>query len=139
MQRSIILSLFVVLCFVTVPLVSGFIFPTLGHGPNCPPASTTAIAAKKIRSKQADLLKKMAMAKEQKMKTDESPVTVSADDRLSDKAMKEQNDRRRFEEMLKKESVSLNSVSSDGYLSLEQEEAEIDAYRKSYWPMYTTI
>lgn len=80
---------------------------------------------KKMRNKQAELLKKMAEAKEQKAQSD-----MGGGERLSDKKIKEQNDRRRFEEMLKKQTASLNDVSSDGYLSKEQEEAEIDAYRK---------
>lgn len=92
---------------------------------------TTLGMAKKMRNKQLELVKKMAMAKEQNLKQDGTMDDSKAVDRLSDRELKEQNDRRRFEEMLQKQTASLNFVSSDGYLSREQEEAEIDAYRKS--------
>jgi len=87
---------------------------------------------KKMRNKQADLAKKLAAAKEQNMKQDENLVDrPRVETRLSDRDLKELNDRRRFEDLLEKQTASLNFVSSDGYLSREQEEAEIDAYRKS--------
>lgn len=87
--------------------------------------------AKKIRNKQAELAKKLAMAKEQNLKQDGAKADQRGGARQTDLEMKEINDRRRFEEMLDKQTASLNFVSSDGYLSREQEEAEIDAYRKS--------
>jgi hypothetical protein len=87
---------------------------------------------KKMRNKQAELAKKLAAAKEQNLKQDESQLDhPRAEIRLSDRDLKELNDRRRFEALLEKQTASLNFVSSDGYLSREQEEAEIDAYRKS--------
>lgn len=85
--------------------------------------------AKKMRNKQAELAKKLAMAKEQSLKQDGTQAL--GEDRLSDREVKELNDRRRFEDMLEKQTASLNFVASNGYLSREQEEAEIDAYRKS--------
>lgn len=92
---------------------------------------TTLFMAKKINNKQAELAKKLALAKEQNalkegVNTSGSRVT----ERLSDSAIKERNDRLRFEELLKKQTASLNDISSDGYLSKQQEDAEIDAYRK---------
>jgi competence protein ComGC len=44
--------------------------------------------------------------------------------------MQDRNDRLRFEELLKTQPASMNDVASDGYLSKEQEEAEINAMRK---------
>lgn len=50
---------------------------------------------------------------------------------LSDKEIRERNDRLRFEELLKKGTVHvMNDYSSDGYLNRQQEEDEIDAVRK---------
>lgn len=50
---------------------------------------------------------------------------------LTDKEIQEKNDRLRFEELLKKGSASvLNDYSEDGYLNKQQEEEEIDAFRK---------
>jgi hypothetical protein len=117
-------------------LASGFLPPSLSvRLQNASPAMegsvTTLGMAKKMRNKQLELVKKMAMAKEQNLKQDGTMDDSKAVDRLSDRELKEQNDRRRFEEMLQKQTASLNFVSSDGYLSREQEEAEIDAYRKS--------
>ena len=73
----------------------------------------------------------MALAKEQNAQKEGMDLDgPQADERLSDKEIKERNDRLRFEELLKKQATSLNDVSSDSYLSKAQEDAEIDAYRK---------
>lgn len=56
--------------------------------------------------------------------------------RMSDAEMKEQNDRKRFEELLASSTVSRN----EDYLTEQQELENIDAYRKySVAPMYLTI
>jgi hypothetical protein len=95
--------------------------------------SSTAVGmAKKMRNKQAELANKMALAREQKAQEEGADLQQGpeAEERLSSKEIKERNDKLRFEELLKKQSTSLNDVSSDGYLNSQQEEAEIDAYRK---------
>ena len=76
-------------------------------------------------NKQAELRRKMEQAKRQKLA---SPADEKA--HLTDKEIKERNDRLRFEELLKKESATiLNDYSSDGYLNMQQEEEEITATR----------
>jgi len=111
--------------------VSGFVHvPHSSYAKN-EDSMTCLGMAKKIRNKQAELAKKLAMAKEQNLKQDGAKADQRGGARQTDLEMKEINDRRRFEEMLDKQTASLNFVSSDGYLSREQEEAEIDAYRKS--------
>ena len=125
-------------CLLTViatssSLVSGFVSLSKPGGQINYDGSMMALEmVKKMRNKQADLAKKLAAAKEQNLKQDDNQVdSPRAETRLSDRELKELNDRRRFEDMLEKQTASLNFVSSDGYLSREQEEAEIDAYRKS--------
>jgi hypothetical protein len=88
--------------------------------------------AKKMRNAQAELLKKMELAKKQQQGGNQVDDQGSAEkERLTDKEVKEKNDRLRFEELLKKQSTSMNSASSDGYLNKQQEEEEIDAFSKS--------
>lgn len=100
----------------------------------------TVMAAKKMRNKQADLLRKMELAKKQKEEEgdgdndDASSTTKSSDDqktkKLTDEEIRERNDRLRFEELLQRESSKvLNDFSSSGYLTKEQEEEEIAASR----------
>jgi hypothetical protein len=91
--------------------------------------------AKKMRNAQAELAKKMELAKK-KQAGNQVDDQGSETERLTDKEVKEKNDRLRFEELLKKQSTSLNSVSSDGYLSKQQEEEEIDAFSKSDFRWY---
>lgn len=103
--------------------------------------TTTSLFMGKLRSKQADLQKKMMMAK--KMKEEQQQQSTVAGDppstsslssfkdtsssvRLSDVEMKEQNDRKRFEELLATSTVS----NKEDYLNEEQELENIDAYRK---------
>lgn len=86
--------------------------------------------AKKSLNKQAELRRKMELAKKQKLEQDDAPSSKEEVRRLSDKEMKERNDRLRFEEMLQKgAATAMNDVSSDGYLSKSQEEEEIKAAR----------
>jgi hypothetical protein len=94
-------------------------------------SSTVVGMAKKMRNSQAELAKKMALAREQKAQEEGADLQVpEAAERLSSREIKERNDRLRFEELLQTQSTSFNDVSSDGYLNARQEEAEIDAYRK---------
>jgi hypothetical protein len=94
--------------------------------------STQLDMGKKIRNKQADLAGKMASAKKQAAEK-EGGVDLNIEtgtEKLTDKEMQDRNDRLRFEELLKTQPASMNDVASDGYLSKEQEEAEINAMRK---------
>lgn len=75
----------------------------------------------------------MELAKQQAAEREGQDDTASDETKkakLSDKEIKEQNDRRRFDELLKSSSVSVSGISSDGYLSKQQEDLEIDALRK---------
>ena len=57
--------------------------------------------------------------------------TIAGRQKLTEREIRERNDRLRFEELLRKGSASvLNDYSSDGYLNKQQEEEEIDAFRK---------
>jgi hypothetical protein len=82
----------------------------------------------KARNKQADLLRKMEIARQQKEgdTTDENaPQSLQS---LSNAEIKKQNDQKRFEQLLKQESSNvLSAYTRDGYLSKEQEEEEISA------------
>ena len=97
-----------------------------------PLSSTTTLFMGKSINKQAELRKKMEMAKKQKAGA--VPASEEADDQkkaLSDQDIKERNDRLRFDELLKKSSAAVfNDYSSDGYLNKQQEEEEINAQRK---------
>ena len=81
------------------------------------------------RNKQADLLKKMQQAKQQKQgDQDDTKDDSKGEYQQSDDEIKERNDRLRFEELLRKESASaMNAYSSDGYLTRQQEEEELNA------------
>jgi len=84
-----------------------------------------------MQNKQAELAKKLALAREQKaLKEGIDLQGPEAEERLSTTEIKERNDKLRFEELLRKQSTSFNDVSSDGYLNAQQEEAEIDAYQR---------
>jgi hypothetical protein len=101
---------------------------------------------KKLQNRQAELQKKMMLAKQQKEQQKNNSANNDNDDevdssstkvdsRLTDEEIKEQNDRKRFEALLNSSSASMsvdadgNSV-SDNYLTIEQEDETIDAYRK---------
>jgi hypothetical protein len=103
--------------------------------------SLVALQAKQMKSKQMELLKKLELAKQQKMEGDgEGDQVVKKEkteaggkaSRLSDQETKAQNDRLRFEELLQTQAGKVNSDESEGYLYLNanQEEEEISAYRK---------
>jgi hypothetical protein len=83
------------------------------------------------RNKQADLLRKMELAKQQHHTADE--VVPEGDKqilKLTDKQIKEQNDQLRFKELLKRSaSKDLKGYSSNGYLNAQQEKEEMLAQR----------
>jgi hypothetical protein len=91
-------------------------------------STTTSLQmAKKMKNKQAEMLKKLADAKKQ-TSGGETPADTSGKAILSANEVKEQNDRLRFEELLKTQSSSVfNDFSSEGYLNRKQEEEEIMA------------
>ena len=83
----------------------------------------------RARNKQGDLKRKLELAKQQNKGSDAEKASHS---QPSAQEIRERNDRMRFDELLKKSSVSaavLNAYSSDGYLTREQEEEEISAAR----------
>ena len=85
----------------------------------------------KSNNKQALLKQKLEEAKRQKLDRAEDTETIAGRQKLTEREIRERNDRLRFEELLRKGSASvLNDYSSDGYLNKQQEEEEIDAFRK---------
>lgn len=87
----------------------------------------------KAKNKQAALKQKLEEAKRKKLQEAGSADDTNAKElqKLSDEEIQERNDRLRFEELLKKGSANVfNDYSSGGYLNKQQEEEEIDAYRK---------
>lgn len=86
------------------------------------------MAKSKSLIKQADLRRKMELAKQQK---EEEIVQLGLTLELTAQEIKERNDRLRFQELLKKEGGNvLNDYGSDGYLNKQQEEEEMTAARK---------
>jgi hypothetical protein len=92
------------------------------------------MAAKKLKNKQAEMLEKLKKARQQKdgggeSSNDDANATADGStSRLSKEEIKEQNDRKRFQELLEKSSsMILNDYSADGYLNKRQEEEEISA------------
>ena len=87
--------------------------------------------AKKIRNKQAEMLRKLKQARDQNKddSAESTEASSSTKKRISDEEMKERNDRKRFEELLNSQTSSMD-YNSDGYLNKEQEMEEIDAARK---------
>lgn len=85
------------------------------------------LAMAKSNNKQADLRRKLELAKRQ----NEEMTAPDKGSKLSDVEVRERNDRLRFEALLKREgSKVLNDYSSDGYLNKKQEEEEILAASK---------
>ena len=96
---------------------------------------STCLSMGKMRNKQADLQRKMMMAKQQAAQKGKggNECGNNETERMTDEEIKERNDRKRFEELLKSHSISNSDVgeeASEIYLSQEQEEENIDAYRK---------
>lgn len=94
--------------------------------------TSTSLSMGKSRNKQADLRRKMELAKQQKEEVTSSGGGQAKEKPLTDEEIRERNDRLRFEELLKKEGATmLNDYSSqEGYLNKNQEEDEIIAYKK---------
>mmetsp|Transcript_11937 Transcript_11937/g.13694 ORF Transcript_11937/g.13694 Transcript_11937/m.13694 type:complete len:328 (+) Transcript_11937:59-1042(+) len=97
----------------------------------------TSLFMGKLRNRQAELQKKMVLAKQQAAEEKENNDDSSGvDSRLTDEEIKEQNDRKRFEKLLKSNTAATMSIAngdkflSDNYLTTEQEEETIDAYRQ---------
>jgi hypothetical protein len=87
------------------------------------------MAKSKAQSKQAALREKLAQAIQQKNLNngDASSTTPS----LTPDQIREQNDRLRFEQLLRtKGAMSWNDSAGDGYLTKQQEEEEINASSK---------
>jgi len=99
---------------------------------------TTSLFMGKFQNKQAELQKKMMLAKQQAAQKanegndESSPKADKQKMRMTDEEQKEANDRKRFEALLNSHSASIGASekSSENYLSQEQEEENIDAYRK---------
>ncbi len=97
--------------------------------------TSTSLFMGKLRNKQAELQRKMMLAKQQAaqkaIENDDGSSTGGKQKvRMTDEELKEANDRKRFDELLNSQSASIGAQSSDNYLSQEQEEENIDAYRK---------
>eukprot|EP00536_Pseudo-nitzschia_multiseries_P001139 jgi/Psemu1/250244/estExt_Genewise1Plus.C_140095 len=90
----------------------------------------------KLRNKQAELQRKVMLARQQAAEkaNSSSPSEEGGEKkiRMTDEELKEINDRKRFEELLNSNSASFktDSESDDNYLNQQQEEENIDAYRK---------
>jgi len=86
----------------------------------------------KAKNSQADLAKKMALAKQQRDGADLSEPVKLADittAKLSDEEIKKRNDMLRFDQLLKTAGSVMNDFSGDNYLTKQQEEEEINAAR----------
>ncbi|CAB9524003.1 expressed unknown protein [Seminavis robusta] len=129
------LLLFVYLVFVTLGLfaLDADAFSPLHHHHH-KTSCTTLFMGKglnKFKNKQADLKRKLELAKQQNKKDDiDDDDDTSQQKHLTDEEIKEQNDRKRFEQLLQREGATmLNNYESEGYLSTQQEEEEITAAR----------
>jgi hypothetical protein len=80
------------------------------------------------RNKQADLMKKMQLAKQQKEGDPSSTVNDNNEDlqAVTDEEIKKRNDMKRFEELLNKEGATTR-MSDDSYRTEEQELNEATA------------
>ena len=91
-------------------------------------SSTVLFGAFNRRNKQADLMKKMQQAKEER--EEKRPEEKKE---LSDEEIKEMNDRKRFEELLNREGVTATNYDygvGDNYLTKEQEEEDMTASQR---------
>eukprot|EP00535_Pseudo-nitzschia_heimii_P009518 CAMPEP_0197184494 /NCGR_PEP_ID=MMETSP1423-20130617/10007_1 /TAXON_ID=476441 /ORGANISM="Pseudo-nitzschia heimii, Strain UNC1101" /LENGTH=271 /DNA_ID=CAMNT_0042635315 /DNA_START=107 /DNA_END=922 /DNA_ORIENTATION=+ len=96
---------------------------------------STCLSMGKMRNKQAELQRKMAIAKEQAAQREKecNAYVGKETERMTDEEIKEMNDRKRFDELLNSNPVLISGISEKGsetYLSKEQEEETIDAYQK---------
>lgn len=124
----------VVLSLSTFLVVSGFVFNRVSIWHPSEYSSTQLCMGKAI-NKQAELRRKMELAKQKKRQEENSPSATDpvTNDPLSDKQIKERNDRKRFEELLKTSQASAvwnDYASSDGYMNHKQVQEEFEAQRK---------
>lgn len=93
---------------------------------------STSLFMGKIRNKQAELQRKMMLAKQQAAQKAKEGNAGEEIKRMTDEEVKEMNDRKRFDELLNSHSALIGGgeKESENYLSQEQEEENIDAYRK---------
>jgi hypothetical protein len=96
------------------------------HG-NVRSSTSSSLFMGKAKNSQAELAKKMALAKQQR--EDDDKTNPAKKTRLSDEEIKKQNDRLRFEELLRAGGSVSNDISGHNYLTEEQEEAQITAIR----------
>jgi len=105
----------------------------------------------KRRNKQAELMKKMELAKKQKQEREgdgkgEQDAT-SASTKMTSDEIKARNDRKRFDELLNRESVThMSELGGGSYLTSKQEEEDMDAAckslcycRVSFFSRYSTL
>jgi len=101
-------------------------------------ASSTALSMGGMnrRNKQADLARKMALAKKQRLNPDATLDDMDDDKNkenrggLSDEEVKKQNDLKRFEDMLNSDASTVRTMDEfggDSYLTKTQEEEEANA------------
>ena len=94
---------------------------------------STSLFMGKMKNKQAELQRKMKLAKQQaaqKANDGNAASSSQPQTRMTDQELKEINDRKRFEQLLNSNSASIGESSSDEYLTEAQVEENIDAYRK---------
>ena len=87
------------------------------------------LGAKKFGNKQADLQEKLRQAKAQNQNNGDDNNSSSLKG-LSDTEVKEENDRKRFAELLERRGSLFDEYSNDSYLNTAQEEEEMQAARK---------
>jgi len=83
----------------------------------------------KRRNKQAELMKKMELAKKQKLeKSGQGDSDKDTKSKMTAEEIKVRNDRKRFEELLNSESVThMSELGGGTYLTSKQQDEEIDA------------
>jgi hypothetical protein len=102
--------------------------------------STTSLFMGKLRNRQAELQKKLALAKKQNASKGQlQQQAESGVAALSDEEIKELNDRKRFEELLQGSQAFLGGGSDDDYLSADQQDESIDAYRTCIKRWYARV
>ncbi len=134
MKPQQLLIVFVAFLSSNLLWVNGLLSPT-----RIPRQSTTAMyGAFNKRNKQGDLLKKMEEARKQREMTEgngssdasfpDGDNAKSKGKRISDEELKRENDMKRFEQLLNRESATINyDLDSANYMTKQQEEEEIDA------------
>ncbi len=138
-MTEFVMKLLVIFLSITIPVgIHGFVSKTrtlqipqnnvVMGGSSSSSSSTVLFGAFHKRNKQADLMKKMQQAKEER--EEKQPEEKKE---LSDEEIKERNDRKRFEELLNREGVTANNYDygvGDNYLTKEQEEEDMTASQR---------